>query len=129
MPLGLEELIFFLLSIPFLFAFPLSVTFFIFIFHHSFFAAQCFCRDGYSLSRFRLTGPERQVQRSKGRPRCLDSPPCNSVMHSLKVLEKHLHLLLSLSSAIRSLNLPFLLAGCPCSVYGSPGGSLLPLLC
>lgn len=60
----------------------------------------CYYKDDCSLLRFRLTGPGSPVWKPKKRPRCLATSLYNLVMHSLKVLQKHLHLVLLLSPVI-----------------------------
>ena len=68
--------------------------------------------------------PVQRVQlKCKRRPRC----PYQFVMQSLRVLEKHLHLVLSHFFLPGNRSPPR--AACPPSAYGSPGGSVLPPLC
>lgn len=96
----------FLLSIPFSFCFSSVCHFLYFCLSSLLFAAQCVITKMTALSwGFRLTGPVGSVWKPKKRPRCLASSLYNLVMHSLKVLEKHLHLVLLLSPVILPLNL------------------------
>lgn len=94
--------LFFSFNFPFLFPicfFCLSLSLYL-SFIIAFCFTVCYYKDDCSLLRFRLTGPGSPVWKPKKRPRCLATSLYNLVMHSLKVLQKHLHLVLLLSPVI-----------------------------